>query len=153
MQMEWIRNLIRKKLQDGRLPRGRAVRFWGGPGAGQLCDACETPVTSTGALTMPAGIVTPPPTTVSAAPPLVTITNVGTTTLTFTGVTLSGANSADFTTNLANPPCAGTLAAGANCSFTLYFTPSIVGAEKASLNTFDNTFGSPQVLPVAGTGQ
>ena len=45
MQMEWIRNLIRKKLQDGRLPRGRAVRFWGGPGAGQLCDACETPVT------------------------------------------------------------------------------------------------------------
>jgi len=27
-EMEWIRYLIRKKLRDGRLPSGRAVRFW-----------------------------------------------------------------------------------------------------------------------------
>ena len=42
---EWIRHLVRKKLQDGRLPLGRAVRFWGGPGAGELCDACGTVIT------------------------------------------------------------------------------------------------------------
>ena len=43
--MDSVRNLIREKIRDGRLPSGRTVRFWGGPGAGQLCDACETPVT------------------------------------------------------------------------------------------------------------
>ena len=40
-----IRLLIREKLRDGRLPSGRAGRFWGGPGTGELCDACEAPIT------------------------------------------------------------------------------------------------------------
>ena len=37
---EALRALIRDKLQDGRLPHS-IPRFWGGPGEGQTCDACD----------------------------------------------------------------------------------------------------------------
>lgn len=42
MDLSAIRCLIRQKLQDGRLPHDRAVRFWARPGTGELCDACES---------------------------------------------------------------------------------------------------------------
>ena len=83
----------------------------------------------------------------------VTITNVGTTTLTFYAATLSGTNSADFSFNSGNPPCGGTLAPAALCTFSVFFDPSKVGAEKATYNVFDNSFGSPQQLTLQGTGQ
>jgi sugar lactone lactonase YvrE len=89
-------------------------------------------------------------TTVSSS---VTITNVGATTLTFTAATLSGANSADFSFNSGNPPCGGTLAPAALCTFSVFFDPSKVGGEKATYNVFDNSFGSPQQLSLQGTGQ
>ncbi len=41
--------------------------------------------------------------------------NVGTSTITFTGAEISGANSADFGQSGGNPPCSGSLKAGANC--------------------------------------
>jgi hypothetical protein len=41
MEAESIRLLIREKLKDGRLPYDSMPRFWGGPGAGERCDACE----------------------------------------------------------------------------------------------------------------
>lgn len=40
-----LRILIRGKLADGRLPLKSIPRTWGGPGNGELCDACETVVT------------------------------------------------------------------------------------------------------------
>jgi len=83
----------------------------------------------------------------------ITVTNVGTTTITFYAATLSGANSADFSFNSGNPPCSGTLAAGAACTFSVFFDPSKVGLEKANYNMFDNSFGSPQQLSMQGTGQ
>ena len=33
--------LVRRKLADGRLPQDSIPRVWGGPGHGELCDACE----------------------------------------------------------------------------------------------------------------
>src|SRR5262249_45211886 len=36
-----IRDLIRQKLHDGRLPRGSAPRAFGRPGNWQRCEACE----------------------------------------------------------------------------------------------------------------
>jgi hypothetical protein len=42
---------------------------------------------------------------------------------------------------------------GAVCTFTAYFTPSIVGAESATLSIYDNSPGSPQKLALTGTGQ
>jgi len=83
----------------------------------------------------------------------VTLTNVSGAPIKFTAWTVTGTNAADFTTSLADPPCGGTLASGGVCTFTAYFTPSIVGAESATLNVYDNSPGSPQTLALSGTGQ
>ena len=39
-----MRQLIRRRLLEGRLPRGRAVHIWAAPGDGQACDGCGTPI-------------------------------------------------------------------------------------------------------------
>jgi hypothetical protein len=41
MEAPAIRLLIREKLKDGRLPYDSMPRFWGGPGNGEQCDACD----------------------------------------------------------------------------------------------------------------
>ena len=41
MESKALRLLIRAKLADGRLPHDSIPRVWGGPGAGEACDACE----------------------------------------------------------------------------------------------------------------
>src|SRR5579862_2805211 len=83
----------------------------------------------------------------------VTITNTSGAPITFTAATINGTNSADFSTNNTDPPCHGTVAAGAACTFNIYFRPSIVGAESANYVVYDNSPGSPQVLKLSGTGQ
>jgi predicted outer membrane repeat protein len=80
------------------------------------------------------------------------ITNVGSSTITFTAATISGPNSADWSTNNGDPPCGGSLAPGALCTFTVYFTPSIAGSESATYYVYDSSTGSPQSLPLSGTG-
>ena len=35
-----LRQLIRDKLADGRLPRNSIPRVWGGPSSGESCHAC-----------------------------------------------------------------------------------------------------------------
>ena len=35
-----LRNLIRRKLVDGRLPQNSIPRVWGGPSNSEVCDAC-----------------------------------------------------------------------------------------------------------------
>lgn len=83
----------------------------------------------------------------------VTITNVGPTYISFTAGAITGANSRDFLTGATNPPCAGSLAPGAVCTFSMYFTPSLIGTESANYLVYDSSTGSPQTLPLAGTGQ
>jgi hypothetical protein len=83
----------------------------------------------------------------------VTITNVGTTPITFTAAAITGTNSKDFSTSASDPPCSGSLAPAAVCTFTMYFKPSIVGSESATYVVFDNSAASPQSLPLTGTGQ
>ena len=83
----------------------------------------------------------------------VNITNVGTSTITFTAGGISGPNASDWSTNASNPPCGGSLAPGAPCTFTVYFKPSIVGSESATYLVYDSSSGSPQSLPLSGTGQ
>ena len=83
----------------------------------------------------------------------VTLTNVGTSTITFTAAAIIGPNKADWSTNATDPPCSGSLAPGAFCTFTVFFTPSIVGSESATYVVYDNSTGSPQSLPLMGTGQ
>ena len=88
----------------------------------------------------------------------VTITNVGTTSVSFKGAELSGANSADFADNYNNqPPCGNSssspLKAGGTCQITVYFDPTIVGSESATYKLVDNSTGSPQTLALTGKGQ
>lgn len=45
METDALRALIREKLQDDRLPVETMSRFWGGPADGEVCDACDQPIT------------------------------------------------------------------------------------------------------------
>ena len=88
----------------------------------------------------------------------VTITNVGTKNIVFTGASFKGTNAADFADNYADgAPCNNNvntpLKPGATCQLTMYFLPTKVGAESANYQVFDNTVGSPQTLALKGTGQ
>jgi hypothetical protein len=88
----------------------------------------------------------------------VTITNVGTTNVYFTGAEISGGQSADFSDNYNdNAPCNNTstnpLKPGGTCQITVSFDPSIVGTENASYKVIDNSPGSPQSLGLTGKGQ
>ena len=45
MESDIIRVLIREKLNDGLLPLGSGPGFWGVNGDGEVCDACDKPIT------------------------------------------------------------------------------------------------------------
>ena len=79
----------------------------------------------------------------------VTLTNSGGTTLNFTSIALTGTNASDFAqTNT----CGSSVAAGANCTIAVMFTPSVTGTEAASLSIADNSSGSPQTVSLSGAG-
>lgn len=79
----------------------------------------------------------------------ITLTNLGTALLTIASVETSGANASDFAS--ANN-CGSIVASGATCTITVTFTPSISGAENASLVFNDSQSGSPQTILITGTG-
>jgi hypothetical protein len=80
------------------------------------------------------------------------ITNIGPTTVTVTAGGITGPNSTDFVSNAGEPPCGGSIPPGGTCTFTIYFTPSLVGTESASYLLFDSGVGSPQALSLTGQG-
>ena len=45
MDPELLRRLIRNRLAGGTLPHDSIPRIWGGPGAGETCNACDEVVT------------------------------------------------------------------------------------------------------------
>lgn len=78
-----------------------------------------------------------------------TLTNVGSTTLSITGITITGAT-ADFSqTNT----CGTGIAAGASCSISVTFKPAAAGRYSANVSISDNGGGSPQLMPLSGTGE
>jgi hypothetical protein len=84
-----------------------------------------------------------------SAPQNVTLSNTGTATLKIGNIGITGANSSDFTeTNT----CGTSVAAGANCTMTVTFTPTATGGRSASLSITDNAPGSPQAVSLSGTG-
>jgi len=46
MDLDVVRFVIRRKLQDGRLPHGRMSRVQVTAGGGQMCDGCGANITS-----------------------------------------------------------------------------------------------------------
>jgi len=81
---------------------------------------------------------------------VVTLTNGGNTALSISSLTITGTNAADFA-EVADT-CGSSVAAGANCSIGVAFTPSKSNSETASLAIADNATGSPQTVSLSGSG-
>ena len=81
---------------------------------------------------------------------VVTLTNGGNTALSISSLTITGTNAADFA-EVADT-CGSSVAAGANCSIGVAFTPSTSNSETASLAIADNATGSPQTVSLSGSG-
>jgi hypothetical protein len=78
----------------------------------------------------------------------VTITNGGTTAVTFSS-SITGTNAAEFTRTGGSCATLASLGAGASCSLTIRFAPTATGAQTAGLS-----IGSPTqiTVPLTGTG-
>jgi hypothetical protein len=89
--------------------------------------------------------------TTSTAKP-VTLTNTGSAALTINSIAASGDFAATSTGASACPISPATLAAGANCTINVTFTPTALGARAGTLSVTDNAVGSPHTVGLTGTG-
>jgi hypothetical protein len=80
----------------------------------------------------------------------VTVNSNVSATVTFSGITITGANAGDFTQSATT--CGATLAAQASCTISIQFTPQATGARAATLTISDNAGNSPQTVSLTGTG-
>jgi hypothetical protein len=85
----------------------------------------------------------------ASAPAGVTVTNGSGSAITFSSVAFSGTNPGDF--QVVSNSCSS-LAAAATCNVGFRFTPTVTGTRTASLTFTDTASGSPQSIPVQGTG-
>ena len=86
--------------------------------------------------------------TTSASQP-VTLTNYQTAALTVSSIDITGTNPGDFAqTN----DCPSSLAAGADCTINVTFTPTVGGSRTATLTVSDDGPGSPHTATLTGTG-
>src|SRR5207249_5695952 len=78
-----------------------------------------------------------------------TLSNTGNAPLAISGIAMTGANSGDFaqTNN-----CGTTVAAGANCTINVTFTPTATGTRSGTLTVKDNSATSTQTASLSGTG-
>ncbi|HEV2341778.1 MAG TPA: choice-of-anchor D domain-containing protein [Candidatus Acidoferrales bacterium] len=126
-----------------------------GPGSPQL-------ISLTGTGTQPAASFSPPSSAFGSvnvgtpsSPQTVTLTNTGNQTLTISSVTVdpSVGTPADFSlSGTSSCLTAGSLAPSGSCSIIVTFTPSAQGSESAQIDVADNAPGSPQLVPMSGTG-
>ena len=79
----------------------------------------------------------------------VTLTNVGTTSLSITGIAITGTNPRNFAQT---HTCGSSLAAGASCTMRVTFKPTTSGLRSAALSVSDSAAGSPQIASLSGTG-
>ena len=82
----------------------------------------------------------------------VTFTNGTTAALTISSISFSGANGSDFGETNTCPLSPLTLAAGANCTLSVTFTPTTIVAESAALDINYVSAGNSLQLPVTLTG-
>ena len=87
----------------------------------------------------------------TSAPQLIQVVNNGAGTVAIGGVSIGGTNASDFLISTNN--CTSALSAGTGCTIFVTFSPNAVGSRVASLQISDNATGSPQSVPLYGTGQ
>jgi hypothetical protein len=86
--------------------------------------------------------------TTSAAVPI-KLSNQGTGPLSITQISIIGANATDFSqTN----NCGIGIPGGGSCTIKVTFTPAATGPRTAAVSIADNGGGSPQTVPLTGTG-
>jgi hypothetical protein len=85
----------------------------------------------------------------TSAAKTVTVTNSGSSSLSFSSIAVSGAEADDFALS---KTCGSTLAAGASCTLSVSFKPVSTGSKSASISIADSATGSPQTVIVTGTG-
>jgi FG-GAP-like repeat/Abnormal spindle-like microcephaly-assoc'd, ASPM-SPD-2-Hydin len=112
------------------------------PASPQTVALSGTGVAAPVVMLAPAGLVFPAqPLGIASSAQTVTLSNSGNAALNSISVSITGTNSEDFgQTNT----CGTTVAASANCTISVRFTPSQLGAESASLKIADNAAGTPQ---------
>jgi archaellum component FlaF (FlaF/FlaG flagellin family) len=79
----------------------------------------------------------------------VTMTNVGTATMSITGITINGTDPGDFAES---KTCGTSLGAGKSCTISATFTPKAKGSRQADLSISDSGGASPQIVTLLGTG-
>jgi hypothetical protein len=86
----------------------------------------------------------------TSAPQNIILTNVAATgNMKITSIAIVGTNAGDFAqTNT----CPASLAPAQSCTITVTFTPSATGSRSASVSVTDNGGGSPQAVPLSGSG-
>ena len=77
------------------------------------------------------------------------LTNSGSAAITFSSIAVTGIQADDFAQS---NNCGTSLAAGAQCSIAVFFTPVAVGAKSAALTITDSASGSPHHVALSGTG-
>ncbi len=88
-------------------------------------------------------------TTAASAPVALTVTNTGSLPVPLTGISLAGANAAQFSqTNT----CGGSIAVGGGCAISVVFRPSADGTATASVNINSGGGAAAQSVALSGTG-
>lgn len=145
-------------------PYGRLVLWNNGPAGTVAVDDVQVATTASGpvgagAAPLPGPAVTLAPATVAfpdqpvgtlSDPQTVTLSNTGTTALTVRGISLTG--DADFAQTSTCPLAPSTLAAGASCTISVTFRPTVTGSRSATLAVSDDAAGSPHQATLAGSG-
>jgi hypothetical protein len=82
---------------------------------------------------------------------MLTVTNTSSTTaMAVSSYQFSGTNANQF--SILGKTCVSSLPAGASCTLSIVFKPTAAGSASASLVATDNATGSPQSVPLSGTG-
>jgi hypothetical protein len=90
----------------------------------------------------------------SSPPQTVTITNTGKTAVSTSKISVTGARVTSFVIQSSStcPLSTGSIAAGASCTVVVVFDPQLKGALTANITALDGGGGSPQTVPMSGTG-
>jgi len=86
----------------------------------------------------------------TSSPQTFSMTNVGNFLVTISGINIVGNNFSDFV--IQSTTCGASLPRNNSCTITVTFTPSQTGARTADVSITDNGGGSPQMVPLTGTG-
>jgi hypothetical protein len=88
----------------------------------------------------------------SSVPQDITMKNIGPSAVTITKISITGSRVTSFSETNNCPISPATLPSGASCTITAMFTPQLKGALNANVTVQDTGGGSPQNVPMSGTG-